>query len=362
MVLLHSWPSLGLRYSLRDIVVNVLLYMPLGFAAHLAFRKSAWTGLGIYGPVLLGLLLSTSMELLQLLEPARNTSMVDLLTNVIGSGLGVFLGLLFEAVPHTRGLELEVADRAALMLTFCWIAWLFFPLFPALTTHSLAFKVRAFTESSPFDVRGVISATASWYAAGLLLSAAGMPFSRRAARAAFAATLLAIPAQFLIVDKQPTESLLAGAIFGVVLFLVLHRAHSRKGVVRGYNSRLGARPLAIEAWAFLTVIVLRGLAPFHFSHDATPFGWTPLGATLDSEWQTGGAILLEKILYYGTGIWLLHSAGIGRARATMTVVVVLSAIEFVQIHLPGRTPESTDPLLALLLGVVLAGLMPVRRA
>jgi hypothetical protein len=185
-VLLHSWPSLGLRYSLRDIVVNISLYIPLGFAAHLVFRKSDWPGLGIYGPVLLGLLLSTSMELLQLLEPVRNTSMIDLLTNVAGSAVGVIGGALFEAIasrrPTSAALEWKVADRAALMLTFCWIAWLFFPLFPALTTHSLAFKLRAFGESSPFDVRGVISAAASWYAAGLLLRAAGLPISRRAAK------------------------------------------------------------------------------------------------------------------------------------------------------------------------------------
>jgi hypothetical protein len=137
---------------------------------------------------------------------------------------------------------------------------------------------------------------------------------------------------------------------GVVLFLAFHR---------------DGPPSAIEAWAFLAAVVVRGLAPFHFSHEAAPFGWTPFGATLDSEWQTGGAILIEKIFYYGTAIWLLGAARIGHARAMLAVVAVLAAIEFLQTHLPGRTPEITDPLLALLLSVALAGLarpMPLRRA
>ena len=100
-ILLHSWGPQPLRYLLRDAIVNVALYIPLGFAAHSAFRKSRLPGFGIYGPVLLGLLLSTAIELMQLLEPVRHTSIADVITNVIGTGFGVMAGLLFETLSST---------------------------------------------------------------------------------------------------------------------------------------------------------------------------------------------------------------------------------------------------------------------
>jgi VanZ family protein len=72
-------------------------------------------------------------------------------------------------------------------------------------------------------------------------------------------------------------------------------------------------------------------------------------------------VLIEKIFYYGTAIWLLRAAGAGLARSVSVVAVVLASIEIAQIHLPGRTPEITDPILAVLIGFVLAMLSrPVR--
>jgi hypothetical protein len=196
-------------------------------------------------------------------------------------------------------------------------------------------KLSVFAHSSPFDLVTLVSTAACWYAAGLLLSAvtAGMPSLW------FPVTLLAIPLQFFIVDRQPTQSMLLGAICGAALFCVAHRR---------------AKPSGIEAWAFLAVIVLRGLSPFRFVPQATPFEWIPFGATLSSEWQSAAAILIEKAFYYGTAIWLLRTVGMSWMRAAIMATGVLGAIEIVQIHLPGRTPETTDPMLALLLGFALS--------
>jgi VanZ family protein len=50
---------------------------------------------------------------------------------------------------------------------------------------------------------------------------------------------------------------------------------------------------------------------------------------------------------------LCADAGCSYAVATALVAGVLGVIEFLQIHLPGRTAEITDPLYAVILGVVL---------
>jgi VanZ family protein len=327
------------RYFVRDVIVNIILYIPLGFAGHLAFRRIRLPAFSIYAPVLLGLLLSTVMELTQLLVPTRDTSFADIVTNVIGSGIGVMLGLLFEAIMSrrhwpSRTRDHTVADRGALLLAFCWAAWLLFPLFPALRSLELSRRLAVFEHAPLIDPMPMLSAGASWYAAGLLLAAAaGVP------RAWLALTLLVIPAQFLIADRQPLPSVLLGAMAGVVLFIACHRA--------------GA-PSKVEAWAFLAVIAVRGLVPFHFMAEATPFNWVPFVPMLTGDWQSMAGVLLEKTFYYGTAIWLLRAAGLKLMRSMIVVAAVLASIEIVQIHLPGRVPETTDPVLAILLGFVLA--------
>jgi VanZ family protein len=347
-ILLHSWGPQPLRYLLRDAIVNVALYIPLGFAAHSAFRNSRLPGFGIYGPVLLGTLLSTAMELMQLLEPVRHTSIADVITNVIGTGFGVMAGLLFETLASSgdsrkrRHSPDKAPDRGALMLAFGWVAWILFPLFPVISRFELSRKLAVFEHARLIDPVLLVSTAASWYAGGLLLAAAGV----RISRAWFALTLLAIPAQFLVVERQPLPSLALGAIAGVVLFAACHRART---------------PTKTEAWIFLAVILFRGLSPFHFVAEAKEFNWTPFVATLLGDWQSAAGTLIEKIFYYGTAVWLLRAAGLRLMLSVIVVATVLASIEIMQIHLPGRTPEITDPVLAILLGFVLAMLSRPQR-
>jgi len=215
------------------------------------------------------------MELIQLLEPVRHTSIADVITNVAGSGIGVMAALLFEALASPgsssrprRALNNIAIDRGALMLAFCWVAWLVFPLFPVISPYQLSRKLAVFEHARPIDPMLLASTAAAWYAAGLLLTAAGA----RIPRAWFALTLLAIPAQFFVVERQPLPSLLIGAIAGVILFRASHRAGTATKT---------------EAWAFLAVILLRGLSPFHFVAVSTEFNWIPFVATLAGDWCRG---------------------------------------------------------------------------
>jgi|SRR5207302_2750231 len=65
---------------------------------------------------------------------------------------------------------------------------------------------------------------------------------------------------------------------------------------------------------------------------------------------------IQKCFWYGSALWLLRAAGwLGcrLARAAIAVAVLLGAIEMIQIHLPRRVAEITDPVLALLLATAL---------
>ena len=58
-------------------------------------------------------------------------------------------------------------------------------------------------------------------------------------------------------------------------------------------------------------------------------------------------ILLRKAFLYGSTVWLLARSGISHPVAGGALAVALFILEMVQRHLPGRTPEITDSLVAL---------------
>ena len=343
-MLFHAWPPpLNLSF-LRDAVVNVALYVPLGMSAHFAFRKWPPKFFDLYGPVLLGFVLLTSIELAQVFEPVRDASVVNIATNVIGSMLGVFLAVVFEAIggPAATGAvhrrwNRRLTDRAALALLFTGAAYLLFPFFPVLGRYRFGLKLTALVQAPLFDVTQFLSGFALWYAGGFLLQAAAI----RPARVWLGFSLLAIPAQLLIVGRQPVPAWAIGAVTGAVLF-----------GWRGRNPRVSRT----EAWGFLLVILVRGLWPFQFMAAANVFTWIPFGGFLGDDWQAGIQVLLEKAYYYGSAIWLLCAAGLRLWQAAAIVAVVLAGIEAAQIHLPGRIAEITDPILAVLLAAGLANL------
>lgn len=127
--------------------------------------------------------------------------------------------------------------------------------------------------------------------------------------------------------------------------------------LRLYSAGQGIRRRSWKstAWAagFTTLLIVRGLAPFHFQTAASHFNWMPFDAMFAADWIVGLPVFLEKSFYYGSAIWLWRDAGWPLGRATGLVAAILAAIEVTQIHLPGRTAEITDPLMAILLGCTL---------
>jgi VanZ family protein len=321
-LLFHSWDFATGRRFIADIVVNVAIYVPVGMFGHLAFRR-----MRRLGPVALGALVSGCVEMVQLYTPSRHCSTVDFVTNIAGAATGVLAGVLFERLAGPLRVDLFGGrDRAGLALLFCWVAAMLFPLFPDTSLQDWGHKFLLFAEGPWLSPVPLISAAAIWFAVGMMLrSGAGL-----------AVTLLLIPAQLFIVTRQPLPVQMVGAIAGILVLPLARRLAP-----------------ALPAWGFVTVLAIRGLAPFHPTVQAQAFGWIPFAGFLETDWQYAIQVFLEKLFYYGTAIWLLRGAGLRWPIAIGSVCVVLAGVELAQIHLPGRTPEITDPLLGLLAGFIL---------
>jgi len=124
-----SQPLHGLTnvWTWSDLVLNVVMFLPLGFlaqASRVRQRAVAWWAIGLAGA-----LLSATIELGQLFIAERYTSLLDVLTNGLGAALGA---RAFDAVrPRVyvgRGtvsalaLELPLTGLAMLLIPLLWVS------------------------------------------------------------------------------------------------------------------------------------------------------------------------------------------------------------------------------------------------
>ena len=316
------------------------LYIPLGMSGHLALRRGNSRLLQLWAPVGIAFVLSGSIEMAQVLVPGRYCSAFDWMDNVIGSAVGVAAGVLFERIAGLSTLVVPrrgLADRPAIAVLCCWVASLVFPLYPTMSIFVLGDKLSLLTSDSMYRFLPWISAAICWFAAGRLLRALGatwIPFW-------LALSSMLIPAQLFIATRQPRPDEFIGAVTGIVLFWCFG------------SSRQSSY---FAAWAFLVLLILRGLAPFQLAAAPRSFGWIPFDGFLAIDWQPGIRILLEKSFYYGAAIWLVRASGMRLRNAVIIMAAILAAIEAAQTLLPGRTPEITDPVMAILLGLGIAAL------
>jgi len=82
-----------LTYTAFDTVINLLAYMPFGLLVGLMLRTRFSALVSVILGLCLGVLLSASMEYLQMYLPMRVSSNMDLLTNSVGTLIGALLAV-----------------------------------------------------------------------------------------------------------------------------------------------------------------------------------------------------------------------------------------------------------------------------
>jgi VanZ family protein len=97
---IRQWPR---YWSMFDISVNVLGYIPLGVLFVFALYPWCRRGWALTVATLAGILVSMTMEGVQYFLPSRVTSILDLITNAGGTLLGAFVGVLILPTVLEKG-------------------------------------------------------------------------------------------------------------------------------------------------------------------------------------------------------------------------------------------------------------------
>jgi len=96
-------------FKWSDVIANVILYVPFGYAA-----TRTWASSGVWRAAAAAALLSTFAELSQLFSVTRIPSTTDIVCNVTGAALGVLIAQLASERRWALAIPLPLRDSHAL--------------------------------------------------------------------------------------------------------------------------------------------------------------------------------------------------------------------------------------------------------
>lgn len=325
------WPRSAGRAIILDAILNLALLVPLGVLGRFAYRGAR----GVFAVLGVATVLTLSVEFVQTMLPGRTSSASDVLTNIVGAGLGLWIAPLFHRyllAPGTVTAHRRWDVRAMVLLLCCAVGQCF-PFIPSFRTPHLKAVIAALPDAAAFPA--LLTALVTGFLLTALLRQMCLPAMHPLAA-------LGIGAGFLLARVLFPSSIYPGAVLlaGVA------------GALLG--AAVSARFLDRALWLPLLVyLALRQLSPFAFHADAASFFWWPFQGLMELSRQAAVRILFEKTFIYGAVIFYLYRRLGLFAPSAVLCAVILALGELAQMWIPGRTPESLDPLLALLAAGVL---------
>jgi VanZ family protein len=314
-----------------DLLANLVLYAPLGFALALALQARLRPALAALLAAQACLLLSAAMEFGQMHVPRRSPSGLDLLLNAVGGGAGALLAVWVRPPATTRlpADWLRPVEPFAALLLGCWLAYRLYPYVPSLDYGEWRASLAPLRHAAGLDPWRVLRLAVFWLAAGRLLAAA---WPRLGGTLPFAAMLLAVLAAAVpIVDRRLSPAELAAAGLALAAWPVLRRL---------------PRADLLLAGLMLAAVLAESLSPFILAAEPRPFGWVPFRSVVRGNLGNGLQAVLLKTFLYGTLLWLTIRAGLRAWAAVPAVVGLAFGIALVRTWIPWRSADSTDPALA----------------
>lgn len=326
------------RPARRDLLVNLVAYLPVGWALFHLLRRRLGGARAVLTATAGAALLSLCIELLQRWVSVRVPSLADWSLNTVSGALGALLAASQPRAssPYaTRLRRLQVSPALALLLVL-WFAAHAAPFVPRMRWRLIEATLQQ-ALAQPFD----LSRLATTFAAVLVLSAVLRTLVRRDTFwPLFAATMAAsLLARLLFIGQQLTLDQVAAVLLALPLIAWLRQ--------RGHR----AAQTPLFAW-IVVAIVVAGTAPWQFTTQANPVDWRPFGALLVGRDSVESVSLLTHVFLWIGAVWVGAGSPLGLRRAALLLVATSLAIELAQCFLVGRSADPT-PLLLLLYGTLL---------
>lgn len=333
--LLTTWAFHSVNFG--NLIGNIFLYLPLGLFGTLSMSDRVSGAARLALVVAIGATLCFSMELLQFYDVGRVSTFADIYPNISGTVLGSIAALVLG--PDFRW-PLPSARRARpvpMLLLAAFLAYRLFPYVPSLDLHEYWQALKPVVRHPHFKAYAIAHYAVIW----LMVAALGQALvgAARARWLLAPAILCVLGAKVAITHNSLSAAETVAAPASFLLWLALSPVHAKtRSIV-----------LAVTLAAF---VAAERLQPFHFIAGGHAFGWIPFSSFMHGSMAVNTQSFLEKFFLYGGLIWLLTEAGLRRLTAGYVVALGLLATSVLETHLPGRSAEITDAMMAL----VIAGL------
>jgi VanZ family protein len=331
-VMFDDW---SFRTSIGDALGNLALFVPFGIAGGFAFSSQAMVKRSV---IVLGMsfFLALGVQLAQIYFPPRTPAIVDIAWNLLGAGAGLAMmsSLRHYAMPLAG--SWGFGHKAAASILALWLATELAPFVPSLDMQLLKNTAKALLQLrlSPVQIL--------WHASGVLVAARALRMlapGDRAYRTLLVLIAVVLAGKVIVAGREPNVSTIAGFMLGyAVAYFVRNHLHR-------------ADPLVLAA--LLAAYTLRALQPFQLQMHPVHFSWIPFAAMLQGSMSVNVQVLIESTFLFTAVLGLIRTQGMGVGPSTAVLALWVAALEFAQMYIPGRSPDITEPLLVLLIGLLL---------
>jgi VanZ family protein len=326
------------RAGRGDLILNVLLYLPLGFCLVLALGGRLNRVYAVVLATILGAILSLSIELAQSILPSRVSSLLDLSLNTAGSFLGATCGLAwfgFNRLMHLPSrTEAVFRDPQAMLAMGLWFLWRLAPFIPELDLAKLKASLQPLF-SPHFHALMVCTYLICWLAVNQLIAA--LVSRARRLEALLATIAIVLVSRLLLARATFVPDELLALLLLLPMVLLTHR--------------LTPQPRrAILTAGLFALLMVDSFAPFEFAPVPQSFDWWPFkvwwtqssGDVFDAiDW----ARLFRRLFLFGALLWALKDRGWTSRLAGASTFLLSVAIAIVHCWQTHQAASITEPLL-----------------
>ncbi|MEP6558635.1 MAG: hypothetical protein ABJB17_09140, partial [Burkholderiales bacterium] len=285
-----------------------------------------------------------ALQYLQFWYPSRDPVGSDAVFNCAGLLVGLLLTAAVKPALHETSNQLDRSDPlwpALLGLLLLWLAYRWFPLVPTLDLGEMKHALKPLLLHPRWDLPHVLHDIAAW-SLWFWLARHGPLRPLKAPWAAVLVALGVLAGEPLFVGGSISLSNVLG--LGIALLL-------RHSIVPLATAARPRQPADLALVILLaSSITVSELAPFVFD-GKNQFLWLPFAGMLSGSMVLNTASLIEKCYLYGGVLVLLARIGMDWRVGACMLAAGLGALEGLQTLVPGRTPESTDAVMVVLLAI-----------
>ncbi|MEQ1602884.1 MAG: VanZ family protein [Methylophilaceae bacterium] len=331
---LYDW---SMQTSRGDLLGNIALFFPFGVVGvwSLSIRNAIFRDILV---LMLAFVLAFSLQLAQVWLPSRSAALVDVVWNMVGTGLGIFIAHLFAGRVGENKLTVHSTRLAPLALLILWLLTELLPLVPSLDLQKIKDALKPLIYGNEFSFSYFLIHAAGLLAAGAALST----FVAKPGRWLFGLLLFVLTGKLVVVNLAVDYSILSGLLVGFLVWILISKLLSKK-------------LFGLTFWVMFVAWTIAALMPFSIRYDGS-YNSIPFASMLEGSMQTNVQKVAQSLFIYTGLLWFVQKM-VSRPNLAMSILLFWTCLlELIQMLLLGRTADITEPILIILIGWSLTSL------